>query len=1589
MLKEEMDMESVVTAKSVDSALRLKNIPIKLSQWWKSRFVKKSALKETPNEYAGLSSLSFAEKYAAFKREADKIEFNAAQQIQAMVRGSLCRMHLASVDMLPGLSLACEVSNDNEIMDDSAIQPSEVASSNMLSITSESQNLGRMPAGMARNLTVVTDGSLKKKEIGAVEQPSPKIPVLSGILNTVHGGIRSLGRHIKVMKTDLKATASDHTKVAGSVLSNAIQDIKESTSGYIAKKVQEKDMSSRRLEHIGGMVDAMLLLSDGCGSVVARNIDDEYGETHKNPQQYDNDHVAIASALISSSTFFPVIHRKWYIVSYPHIRKPNGLGSVHENSLPDAVLYMRLHGYPDKNSRLNSECVRTPLKYPFSFETLREATSTMHLTDYYRHDYVEYIIYMEAAFDPHNANDRAAHAGSYMDEIGGNLASAEARRHYVPVFQGSCQLAMHYENIDSNSDEMTRLPVFPPYGGRLYMLLTPNVFEISNLASQNVAKSLISIEKLSFTVTLVPVACPSSSFLHTFVGYKQRPQASTATGAASLWCNAFGNPLPAAPHTHLVDCELLEPAAFKYNHNVYGAVLHTVGFRNRFMISTRHNNVYSGVFEYSTEGILNDILLDTENSPVLHDTATRVSMTRIRNGKHSLGAGRYVSLLLSSSRHLAACMDNGAIVVFFCKEKKTAGVDVLGNYTKSSPEKSTPRSCMWNEYDFEWSTPIYMTDYHHQAITVGCQTTEAGNMDIFYTVDRSGYFVISILNDGALVRTFTSPPMSHVPIQSIEVFDNKMYIALKSGSISICDLTSFYAGSVATASGTSIHKHLLYVQDYGYVFEDYFSPRTEYDQFGNEIYDSGGVSSLWSMCVMAPNSIINHICTEDDVRKVQEESILDTHHASKRNYRNMSRPSDGSVKDNGSKAGFKTMNNSSQNNHIVEGHLLLVGGGDKDPRVKVLRPIFYYHKFEEYPESSMCCIFHEVASLEGHAHAITQIVADVAGRHIITASSGDQSVRLWDGLTFCCYHKFENIGVSNISLAYNALLISSYKPPYLRLYRVYYKEPVSKAITAKRKVRENNENLVRTLSSGKNLKAVSTAGLQHQLIGQLLLHAKELHQEPIQTRRSVQWCYSLLSNSLQLSPKLLLASENSAHKRSHDEIGSGKARNVEASTGKHISALMSQLYNPNQDNYALPTYPFTSFEREEYEVDVSRQSTLWKSLYGRNNASENDKMLYVGSKVGSTVEEASREKKHHAFANLLTSKLTPKKSNSNGGGRTPRSLNKLAAAAKSYQQMRNSHMNQGLPAMTERSNSGNESEDSIHGIDFRDCHDDSIFDMGNEQQGRFTPIISIYAQSRPEVEDAVTGNNHSFQNNPQNKKNDNLGKHSKVKTKKLQSIRDAKDLLRYSDGEDSLEEQEENHLKNELFNLDTKKRNLLRKLQKPVLDLDTYEEVDNDVSECLIKTKKPQEYEKRTYKRHLELESESEEELETVLYKGNTAVRTKQRVSKKANRSKTNKKHIKEENASQSQHHGSACGTFVDNEVASPDFTSNVNSFEISTTKPTYINRLQKQYSQLEDMEESKDLFEGDIGGHENSVDKNDGLDFDFSHTKRAPGAFF
>ena len=165
----------------------------------------------------------------------------------------------------------------------------------------------------------------------------------------------------------------------------------------------------------------------------------------------------------------------------------------------------------------------------------------------------------------------------------------------------------------------------------------------------------------------------------------------------------------------------------------------------------------------------------------------------------------------------------------------------------------------------------------------------------------------------------------------------------------------------------------------------------------------------------------------------------------------------------------------------VEGHLLLVGGGDLNPYVKIFRPTL--------GTSTHPVELRLLTSLKGHhSAAVTQVLSDAVGRCFFSASISDGRICIWDGLTFANIRVIECTGFHSVAIGLDCLIAIGATPvPFVRLWAVG----------------ANNDRVGRLIASkntNNQMGDVDTAEDEQRLVSMHHIH----------TIRNARWCSLLL-----------------------------------------------------------------------------------------------------------------------------------------------------------------------------------------------------------------------------------------------------------------------------------------------------------------------------------------------------------------------------------------------------------------------------------------------------------------------------------------------
>ena len=255
--------------------------------------------------------------------------------------------------------------------------------------------------------------------------------------------------------------------------------------------------------------------------------------------------------------------------------------------------------------------------------------------------------------------------------------------------------------------------------------------------------------------------------------------------------------------------------------------------------------------------------------------------------------------------------------------------------------------------------------------------------------------------------------------------------------------------------------------------------------------------------------------------------------------------------------------------------------------------------------------------MRGHGRAITELAADAAGRYFFSGSSGDRAVIIWDGLTFKPHKVFNDVSVASMALGTDALLLSSFKPPYLHIWNVKqysgpsvgtsvqsvggqigaymtslltdrfpYLEPidshtsqhtdqVSHAIKHDANESDNQSNM---LSSLEQMKV--SRNHHYTQAWQRLRH--EAASTKIVTTRTAQWCYQKLRG-------------DPVHGFSGSGIHGNEAN--DKSANQEINSLQVPKYVDEREEAEVVTRWLSSYHRQEADIDFYPPKGATNSTY--------------------------------------------------------------------------------------------------------------------------------------------------------------------------------------------------------------------------------------------------------------------------------------------------------------------------------------------------------------------------------------------------------
>ena len=383
----------------------------------------------------------------------------------------------------------------------------------------------------------------------------------------------------------------------------------------------------------------------------------------------------------------------------------------------------------------------------------------------------------------------------------------------------------------------------------------------------------------------------------------------------------------------------------------------------------------------------------------------------------------------------------GTTLLILCGNRHIACCGNKGNilFLREKPHESMqekPKRTVWDK-------PLMMPT-HYSAIHSGCCVCHAG-VDIFFSADRAGNIAVSFLHDLVVVGSCYNTAMSSVDLVEMQCSGSILYLLLVDGTITAIDISSILGGSVGSASEL---KHYV-------IFE-------------SEVFHwNAGIHSS----AIAHSAAYYGLPDLDKALRTKEHSNKNLEVSPPENV------SHEEIAD------------------VLSGHILLVGGGDRDPRVVLLR---YHHETKQLIQFGM---------LNGHANAVTQIRVDAAERFIFTASQNERVILLWDALTYRCERKFDDVNIDSMVLGYNCMYVSSFKAPFLRVWHVPREEKQQKKSKHKRGEKEEEEIVLVHNSREADAQAIKWRRSDLRYEDRYL---EKVYEAYIGCIRNLRYCHSLL-----------------------------------------------------------------------------------------------------------------------------------------------------------------------------------------------------------------------------------------------------------------------------------------------------------------------------------------------------------------------------------------------------------------------------------------------------------------------------------------------
>jgi hypothetical protein len=691
--------------------------------------------------------------------------------------------------------------------------------------------------------------------------------------------------------------------------------------------------------------------------------------------------------IAGSLSHLPLVDRQWYVGVFPRgttlreggifnlvgsngatLGPPASSSSISHSAADNEAYNQTRERLGDRVSKKDLfEHAQSHTGYPLSPQAFSHLSFHVHLTDVDRYQDMEIVVFLESLGSVYTPSAANKGKDKLTSKVGGGKSSPKAGADSSDGTIIKAEGAADADSVAMRKANSFFVPAF--YGvvpvdrgasfGPAGGRAHIKLRPTDEIAKLPKAKQLLQLDGLAVVVSLLPVALPPSSLLQTFRGVSRAQ--------------------PCYPST-LVEGSLVAPSKIN-TAPLQSAVMAMGSFRDLVIVSTRHQGATPGALVYDSGGAYLGPLATT--------------------GSEKLGN---ITVVVGGIDHVCCCSSNGTVMVV---------ARVQDRYRNSTATHSDQPS-HWSAPNFihvsggarfgASGTPAGTPNSRSNAVVAACMASHAG-LDLLFAADRAGRISVSLLDKGLPLRHFTNDllPLNKREVeQGMQLQDKgrivamcvvstsaRLYVARESGTVTVIGLFDMLEGG-RIEEGGKLANHIL---------SDEVVFRQQFDQ------DSGNrVPSITSMCCVCPNEFLGLHNEDEDTHAYHSDGQgrVQARSRSRRGVGQSDAAADGVLP--------------------LEGHIILVGGGDAEPVVKVLQPQTRGIRL--------------LSILRGHGRAVTELASDAAGRYFFSGSSSDRAVVVWDGLTFRPHNVFSDVSVGALALAPDALLLSSFKPPYLQMWKV-------------------------------------------------------------------------------------------------------------------------------------------------------------------------------------------------------------------------------------------------------------------------------------------------------------------------------------------------------------------------------------------------------------------------------------------------------------------------------------------------------------------------------------------------------------------------